>query len=122
MEFFNFFSSHKEKAKQPQQREAQFQSAIFADLSQTQKFAMLASLAAAPTDAEKTAMAQKMMLIDAALMGITQDMLLDYMQTHTKFNAQVEFNESIGSWIMDIVVAVIFWPMIRPYYSQKNEM
>ena len=87
MGFFNLFSSHKETTKQPQQNEAQFQSTMFANLSQTQKYAMitmLASLAAAPANAERTAMAQKMMLTDAAMMGITENMFLDYMQTHTK--------------------------------------
>lgn len=59
MGFFNLFSSHKETTKQPQQNEAQFQSTMFANLSQTQKYAMitmLASLAAAPANAERTAM------------------------------------------------------------------
>ena len=91
MGFFNLFSSHKETTKQPQQNEAQFQSTMFANLSQTQKYAMitmLASLAAAPANAERTAMAQKMMLTDAAMMGITQDMMLSYMQTHTKSTPQ----------------------------------
>ena len=92
MGFFNFFSSQKETPKQPQSSEAQLQSDMFANLSQTQKFAMvtmLASLAAAPANAEGTAMAQKMMFTDAAMMGITQDMMLNYMQTRTKPNAQM---------------------------------
>ena len=92
MGFFNFFSSQKETPKQPQSSEAQLQSDMFANLSQTQKFAMvtmLASLAAAPANAERTAMAQKMMFTDAAMMGITQDMMLNYMQTRTKPNAQM---------------------------------
>ena len=92
MGFFNFFSSQKETPKQPQSSEAQVQSDMFANLSQTQKFAMvtmLASLAAAPANAERTAMAQKMMFTDAAMMGITQDMMLNYMQTRTKPNAQM---------------------------------
>lgn len=91
MGFFNLFSSHKETTKQPQQNEAQFQSTMFANLSQTQKYAMitmLASLAAAPANAERTAMAQKMMFTDAAMMGITQDMMLSYMQTHGKSTPQ----------------------------------
>lgn len=91
MGFFNFFSSQKETPKQPQQSEAQFQLDLFTNLSQTQKFAMftmLASLAAAPTSAERTAMTQKMMFSDAAMMGITQNMMLNYMQTHTKPNSQ----------------------------------
>lgn len=91
MGFFNLFSSHKETTKQPQQNEAQFQSTMFANLSQTQKYAMitmLASLAAAPANAERTAMAQKMMFSDAAMMGITQDMMLSYMQTHGKSTPQ----------------------------------
>lgn len=91
MGFFNFFSSQKETSKQPQSSEAQLQSDMFANLSQTQKFAMvtmLASLAAAPANAERTAMAQKMMFTDAAMMCITQDMMLNYMQARTKPNAQ----------------------------------
>lgn len=91
MGFFNLFSSHKETTKQPQQNEAQFQSTMFANLSQTQKYAMitmLASLAAAPANAERSAMAQKMMFTDAAMMGITQDMMLSYMQTHRKSTPQ----------------------------------
>lgn len=91
MGFFNFFSSHRETSKQPQQQEAQLQSAMFANLSQTQKFAMvamLASLAAAPANAERTAMVQKMLFIDVELMGITQEMMLNYTQTRTKPNAQ----------------------------------
>ena len=87
MGLFNFFSSSKKTQRQPQQSEAQLQLDMFDNLSQTQKFAMvamLASLAAAPTNAERTAMVQKMMMTDAAMMGITENMFLDYMQTHTK--------------------------------------
>ncbi len=87
MGFFNLFSSRKETPRQPQQPEAQLQLDMFDNISQSQKFAMiamLASLAAAPANAERTAMAQKMMLTDAAMMGITENMLVDYMQTHTK--------------------------------------
>ncbi len=29
-----------------------------------------------------------------------------------KFNANVEFNQSAASWIMDIVCTIIIWPMI----------
>ena len=92
MGFFNFFSSQKETPKQPQSSEAQLQSDMFANLSQTQKFAMvtmLASLAAAPANAERAAMAQRMMFTDAEMMGITQNMMLNYMQTHTKSSPQV---------------------------------
>ena len=92
MGFFNFFSSQKETSKQPQKSEAQFQLDLFTNLSQTQKFAMvtmLASLAAAPANAERAAMAQRMMFTDAEMMGITQNMMLNYMQTHTKSNPQV---------------------------------
>ena len=92
MGFFNFFSSHKETPKQPQSSEEQLQLDMFPNLSQTQKFAMvtmLASLAAAPANTERTAMVQKMMMTDAAMMGITQDMMLNYMQTRTKPNAQM---------------------------------
>lgn len=91
MGFFNFFSSHKEMSERSQKLETQLQLDLFSNLSQTQKFAMvtmLASLAAAPTDAERTAMVQKMMLTDAAMMGITQDMMLNYMQTNTKASPQ----------------------------------
>ena len=85
MGIFNFFSSRKETSKQPKQ-EAQLQLDLFTNLSQTQKFAMvtmLASLAAAPANAERTAMVQKMMMTDAAMMGITKSMMLNYMQTQT---------------------------------------
>lgn len=74
MGLFNFFSSRKKTQRQPQQSEAQLQLDMFDNLSQTQKFAMvamLASLAAAPTNAERTVMVQKMMMTDAAMMGIT---------------------------------------------------
>ena len=90
MGFFNFFSSRKETPKQPLQSKALFPLDLFTNLSQTQKFAMvtmLASLAAAPTNAERTAMAQRMMFTDAEMMGITQNMMLNYMQTHTKSNS-----------------------------------
>ncbi len=91
MGFFNFFSSQKETPRQPQKSEAQFQLDLFTNLSQTQKFAMvtmLASLAAAPANAERTAMAQRMMFTDAAMMGITQNTMLDYMRTHAKADSQ----------------------------------
>lgn len=91
MGFFNFFSSQKETQKQTQQSEALFQMDLFTNLSQTQKFAivtMLASLAAAPANAERTAMAQRMMFTDAAMMGITQNMMVNYMQTHPKADSQ----------------------------------
>ncbi len=91
MGFFNFFSSHKETPKQPQQSGTQLQMPMFANLSQTQKFAMLsmlASLASAPTDVEKSAMAKKMMLTDAAMIGLTEDMMINYMQTHARPNFQ----------------------------------
>ena len=87
MGLFDFFSSRKKTQRQPQQSEAQLQLDMFDNLSQTQKFAMvamLASLAAAPTNDERIAMVQKMMMTDAAMMGITENMFLDYMQTHTK--------------------------------------
>ena len=61
MGFFNFFSSQKETLEQPQSFDAQLQSDMFTNLSQTQTFAMvsmLASLAAAPVNAERTAMVQ----------------------------------------------------------------
>ena len=92
MGFFNYFSSHNETPKQPQSSEEQLQLDMFPNLSQTQKFAivsMLASLAAAPANAERISMAQKMMFTDAAMIGITQDMMLNYMQTRTKPNAQM---------------------------------
>ena len=92
MGFFNYFSSHNETPKQPQSSEEQLQLDMFPNLSQTQKFAivsMLASLAAAPANAERISMAQKMMFTDAAMIGITQDMMLNYMQTQNKPNAQM---------------------------------
>lgn len=91
MGFFNFFSSRKSTPKKPQHTEAQLKLALFANLSETQRFAMfsmLASLVAAPANAEKTAMAQRMLFTDAALMGITKGMMLNYMQTRTKPNEQ----------------------------------
>jgi hypothetical protein len=42
-----------------------------------------------------------------------------------KFNGKVEFNQTAASWIMDIVCAIIAWPMIilaihrRIKYSKK---
>lgn len=106
MGFFNLFSSHIETTKLPLQHKVQLPSAMFANLSQAQKFAMvtmLASLAVAPTNAERTTMAQKMMLTDAALMGVTQDSMLNYMQTHTRPNAQVirtTTNTNVLEWLM----------------------
>lgn len=91
MGFFNFFSSKKKTPTQPLYPEAQIQTNLFTSLSKPQKFAMitmLASLAAAPANAERTAMAQRMMFADAAMMGITQNMMLNYMQTHTKSSPQ----------------------------------
>ena len=44
-----------------------------------------------------------------------------------EFNSSVEFNQSVSSWIMDIVCSIIFWPMIilairrRMKYSEKIE-
>lgn len=45
-----------------------------------------------------------------------------------EFNNNVEFNESIASWVMDIVCTLIAWPMIilairrRSKYYRKIEM
>lgn len=107
MGFFNLFSSRKETQKQNPESETLD---MFANLSQAQKFAMvtmLASLAAAPTDAERSAMTQKMLFTDAALMGITQNMMLDYMQTHAKPNSQTVIatlknitNSSVLEWLI----------------------
>lgn len=91
MGFLNFFSSHKKTTKQPQQHETKLQLDMFANLSQTQKFAivsMLASLAAAPASEERTTMAQKMMFADVAMMGITKEMMLNYAQTSSTPDAQ----------------------------------
>lgn len=91
MGFFNLFSSKKKTPTQLLYPEAQIQTNLFTNLSKPQKFAMvtmLASLAAAPANAARTAMVQKMMFADAAMMGITQNMMLDYMQTHTKSSPQ----------------------------------
>ena len=44
------------------------------------------------------------------------------------FNSNVEYNESVASWLTDIVCAIIFWPMIiiairrRIKYSEKIEI
>lgn len=44
-----------------------------------------------------------------------------------KFNANVDFNKSAASWIMDILCCIIAWPMIilairrRVKYSKKIE-
>jgi hypothetical protein len=89
MGFFNLFSLKKETPRQ--QSGAQFQSDLFSDLSEKQKYAMVtmfASLAAAPASAERTAMAQKIFINNAAMMGITEDMMLSYMQTHPQANSQ----------------------------------
>ena len=45
MGLFDFFSSRKKTQRQPQQSEAQLQLDMFDNLSQTQKFAMVAMLA-----------------------------------------------------------------------------
>ena len=45
-----------------------------------------------------------------------------------KFNANVDFNNSIASWVMDIICCIIAWPMIilairrRMKYSEKIEL
>lgn len=45
-----------------------------------------------------------------------------------EFNSNVEFNQSVSSWIMDIVCSILFWPMIilairrRMKYSEKIEV
>lgn len=45
-----------------------------------------------------------------------------------EFNSNVEFNESAASWVMDILCAIIAWPMIilairrRMKYSEKIEI
>lgn len=42
-----------------------------------------------------------------------------------EFNSNVEFNESVASWVMDILCTIIAWPMIilairrRMKYSEK---
>jgi len=44
-----------------------------------------------------------------------------------EFNSNVEFNESVASWVMDILCTIIAWPMIilairrRMKYSEKIE-
>lgn len=91
MGLFDFFSSQKKTQKQPQRSEVQFQLDLFSNLNETQKYAMLTmlgSLAAAPASAERTEVVQRMMFTDAAMMGITQNMMLNYMQTHTKTDSQ----------------------------------
>ncbi len=91
MGFFDFFSSQIKAQKQPQRSEVQFQLDLFTNLSETQKYAMLtmlASLAAAPANVERTGIVQKMLFTDAAMMGITKNMMLNYMQTHTRTDSQ----------------------------------
>lgn len=45
-----------------------------------------------------------------------------------EFNSNVEFNQSVASWVMDILCTIIAWPMIilairrRMKYSEKIEM
>jgi len=45
-----------------------------------------------------------------------------------EFNSNVEFNESVASWVMDILCSIIAWPMIilairrRMKYSEKIEI
>lgn len=91
MGLFDLFRSRKETPKRSECLGNQLQPTMFETLNQTQKFAMftmLASLAAAPANAEKTAMVQKMLFADAAQMGIKQAMMLNYMQTQTKPSTQ----------------------------------
>jgi len=44
-----------------------------------------------------------------------------------EFNSNVEFNESVASWVIDILCTIIAWPMIilairrRMKYSEKIE-
>lgn len=45
-----------------------------------------------------------------------------------EFNSNVEFNESVASWVMDILCTIIAWPMIilavrrRMKYNEKIEI
>lgn len=45
-----------------------------------------------------------------------------------EFNSNVEFNESVASWVIDIIGCIIAWPMIilairrRMKYSDKIEI
>lgn len=45
-----------------------------------------------------------------------------------EFNSNVEFNQSVASWVMDILCTIIAWPMIilairrRMKYSEKIEI
>jgi len=45
-----------------------------------------------------------------------------------EFNSNVEFNESVASWVIDILCTIIAWPMIilairrRMKYSEKIEI
>ena len=45
-----------------------------------------------------------------------------------EFNSNVEFNESVASWVMDILCIIIAWPMIilairrRMKYKEKIEV
>lgn len=45
-----------------------------------------------------------------------------------EFNSNVDFNQSVASWVMDILCTIIAWPMIilairrRMKYSEKIEI
>ncbi len=45
-----------------------------------------------------------------------------------EFNSNVEFNESVASWVMDILCTIIAWPMIilairrRMKYKERIEV
>ncbi|MBQ6070727.1 MAG: hypothetical protein IJK85_03140 [Bacteroidales bacterium] len=45
-----------------------------------------------------------------------------------EFNSNVEFNESVASWVMDILSTIIAWPMIilairrRMKYKERIEV
>lgn len=45
-----------------------------------------------------------------------------------EFNSNVEFNESVASWVMDILCSIIAWPMIilairrRMKYKERIEV
>ena len=45
-----------------------------------------------------------------------------------EFNSNVEFNESVASWVMNILCTIIAWPMIilairrRMKYNEKIEI
>lgn len=36
-----------------------------------------------------------------------------------KHNAQVDYNNSVGGWVVDIICSIIAWPMIIPIVHRR---